>query len=388
MNLSTISQLYDHPIIRNVEESSCEGSCVTKWKVIFAVILFIEGVFFGHIVYLIRRFRSNKQTESTTRFNTILSFGNALAAGVFLSTGFLHILPEAIELFSGEHAHGEEGHGEEGHGEEDGEEEGIPAAERNEEEGHDEDGPHEEGEESHSNSLEEGHEDEEEEGASFPTVFAIVVAAFYFFFFLEKILLPKIFGKAVTHNHVGDEHDSEEAPEQAPTDVEGEKLLDGTASDIGFVSTPFVLGLLTILGISAHSFIESMALGVSNSFTTALNIFIATASHRWATALAITFPLVRNLRYIPFLVLLLIFSAMIPLGVGIGAALSSISSTAQGVLFAISVGTFLYMGAYELMGDAFAGQRKWQFAKFITMLGGAGIIYIITGILTALDIHG
>ena len=365
MNLSTISQLYDHPIIRSADESGCEGFCITRWKIIFGFLLFLEGMFFGHLVFLIRRFKSRKGTESGSKFNTIIQFGNAVAAGVFFGTGFLHILPEAIALLSGEHGHEEESHEEESH------------VERNADD--------HEGEEEG-----EHHEEEEEEGVSFPTAFAIVMGSFYLFFFLEKILLPKLFGSKIVHGH-GEEHIAAEAKaedvEQTLVDTEGEKSLNHEQSR-GFSSKFFIMGLLQILGISAHSFIESMALGVSSNFSLALNIFIATISHRWATTVALSFPLVRDLSYFPFLVLLLIFSAMIPLGIGIGAALSNISSTVQGVLFSVSAGTFLYMGAYELIVDSFIGQPKRQFEKFIAMLAGASIILIITGILTALDIHG
>lgn len=348
------------------EAQSCVGKCQDNWKIGFAVLLFAEAVVFGLIIYALKRYTSS----SSGKFSYIFHLGHALSGGVFFSAGVLHILPEAIALINGEH--GEEGHGEEEHAEE---ERRWLTLRQEEEDEHDEDG-HDEDE----HHDEESH-DEESHSEGFPWAFLILMLSFYALFFLEKIALPKLL-----------------APKSVKTDEEtGQLTPDSTAdkeeSDMpvetkGFKSPEFITGLVEILGISAHSLFESIALGLSGSFTTVLNIFIATAAHRWATASALGFKLLKSLNFLPFLVLLLLFSAIAPIGIGIGAALGNLSQAVQGVLFSISAGTFIYIGVYEVMAEEFAVHQKWHMTKFLMTMLGASIIIVVTVILNVLDIHG
>eukprot|EP00177_Eucheuma_denticulatum_P000646 GFKZ01001160.1.p1 GENE.GFKZ01001160.1~~GFKZ01001160.1.p1 ORF type:complete len:352 (+),score=52.37 GFKZ01001160.1:167-1222(+) len=351
--------MYTTDLISLVRQD-CEDGCITRWKIGFAAILLVEGLLFGHLVYLLRL--------TGKRFNYIIEFGHALSAGVFLSVGLLHVLPEAVELFEGGHGHGEE-EGE--HSDEDGDEaERMAMRLDGQVVVRDEEG-------------EEGEEGEEEEGlGALVWTFLVVMITFYGLFLLEQILVPKVLTS----------RSAKEIADKQSDDVEDGALESGEISEPhelgGFRSRAFATGLIEILGLSAHSLFESMALGLSDEFDTVLNIFIATAAHRWATAAAIAFKLITEVKYLAFLVLLVIFSAMVPLGIGIGAGLSGLSDTVQGVLFAISAGTFIYLGAYESMAEAFAPGKTLIFRKFLATLLGAGIIVVVTVVLKVLDIHG
>ncbi|KAI0560694.1 Zinc/iron permease [Gracilaria domingensis] len=327
----------------------CEGSCLRSWKIGFAAILLAEGLLFAHIVYFVK-----KATGGVgAKFNAAIRIGNALAAGIFLSTGLLHIFPEAVELISGEeHAHGRMLGA------------GIRLLSKLVRD--------EEGEEHDDEEGEEGHEGE------FPWAFLIAGIAFYVLFAVEKILIPKLFPSVSLHGeHVKDVELQSDEGDEASSPTLG-----------GFGSGLFWQGLIQVVGLSLHSLFESMALGISNSFDVALNIFIATVTHRWATAAALSFKLIRGLRYLPFLVLVTLFSSAIPVGVAIGAALSSLSAAVQGVLFAISAGTFLYIGAFELMAEEFVERSDWQLRKFLFTILGAVIITVITVALKVTGVHG
>lgn len=227
----------------------------------------------------------------------------------------------------------------------------------------------------------------------------VVGVSFYAIFFLEKIVVPRFVGESSCGRvqETGDDvkdieasfaegKASSEKTESFENDSVHDSEREGESH--GFRSTAFVGGVIQILALSAHSLFESMVLGLSGEFTTVLNIFIATAAHRWLTAMAISFKLARTLRYWPFLFLLSLFSTMVPIGIGVGAALTSLSAQAQGVLFAISTGALLYIGAFESMTEEFVEHKKWIEWKFLSTLAGAGIIVAATGILVALDIHG
>lgn len=360
------------------EESFCTGACFRNWKIIFCVLLFVEGLIFGHVVFLVRRLTS----KSRRTFDIATHFGHALSAGVFFAAGLLHILPEAIAFLPMEHgSHGEE----EEHGESESEHHEDHQLSGFEEEQHSEN-EHSEGEHS----------------SPFPWVFFIVMVGFYFFFFVEKILLPKVFGDSF---HV---HSMQESPGMADEDPsfasgaeESATGKDGTMSPSGntekpgkghqlegnFLSVGFLVALLQILGLSAHSLFESMALGLSTDFTIMLNVFIATASHRWVTSIAIAFTIASKLKYFPFLVVFFLFSAMVPIGVGIGAALTDLSAQVRGVLFSLSAATFIYIGVFETMSDEFVVHREMLARKFVATLAGATLITVITAILIATGTH-
>lgn len=144
-------------LIRAEDDFSCVGGCLTLWKLVFAGLLFLEGLLFGHVVLLIKRLTPG------SAFQFALHIGEALSAGVFFATGMLHVLAEAIELLAaGEDAHHDE---------------------RMEDE-HDD---HDDGE------VHQAH------GAEFPWAFLILMLSFYLVFFVEQILIPKL-----THHHSDD----------------------------------------------------------------------------------------------------------------------------------------------------------------------------------------
>lgn len=355
-------------------EPSCVGGCLARWKIVFAAILLTEGLVFGQIVYLLkRRAQLNPALASpqNSKFNSLIHFGNALSAGVFTATGMLHILPETIELLSANRAHRPE---EEEH-------DGRQVAE------YDQDG--------HRN-------DHEGDLVSFPWAYFVVMMSFYAVFLLEKIVVPSFVAGSscamdeVQHSlEVGFVTNTDNVPTYGALPVAKNGLHEERGnfsgrwehSEVhGFRSKEFVVGLFQILAISAHSLFESLALGISSQFSTVLAIFIATAAHRWLVAMAISFKMVKKLRYIPFVVLLALFSTMVPIGIGIGASLISLSTQVQGVLFGLSAGTFIYIGVFECMSDEFVAHEKWMVRKFLATLGGAGIIVIATGVLVAFEI--
>lgn len=325
------------------------GSCIGRWKVGFAALLLLEGLVFGHIVYVLKR-----ATSAGPKFQAALRIGTCVSAGVFFATGMLHVLPEAIELFSGEH----EEH-------------------------------HEEEERLLLRAVRQTEPEEEEEHAEFPWVFFIVMVSFYALFFFERVLLPKLSRKKAVMDDQPTELATGSETEMGNkmmhmTEIPGSNAVPLQAA--GFRSPAFAKGLVEILGLSAHSLFESLALGLSDDFSTVLNIFIATAAHRWATSTALAFKLSRDLRYMPFLVLLCIFSTMVPIGIGVGAALNSLGEKVRGVLFAISAGTFFYVGVFDGVSEEFAEGQTWIGRKFASMLAGAVVIVVVTAILVATEV--
>jgi len=379
-------------------------ACLSRWKAGFIVALFVEGLAGGAAPQALHYLKSPERA---------LHIANAFGGGIFLATGMLHVLPEAVEHLAG-HGHGEEHEGE-----------------------HEE---HAEGEEHEDHAHEE--EGEEEGRHPFPTAYALAVGAFYAILVIEHLLLGKY---AHSHSHAATvAHDTAAAkgvsypvPLGSATDPEGgvvpeagfgeaadstaaspadasnhDDMLavgkegalgggpspmpkdvtvpiasaaagglvqrsasarsvasDGAASNasggsqvssqgqllaeenVGFLSTNFTRALLAAFSLSIHSVFESLALGLASSWSTALHTFIAIGSHKWATSasLGIKFEKER-LRRRQLAVLVFLWAAVTPVSAGIGAAITGgIGDTTAGVLFALSAGMFIYIGAFEVV---------------------------------------
>lgn len=388
------------------EHDKCESSaCVRNWKLVFIAVLFVEGVVGGLVPYGLKYL---------PRFNLALHLANAFSGGIFIATGMLHILPEAIELMAGiDHESGEEHHEEPGGGEEAGGEE---------------------------------HHDEHE--ASFPTVYACAMAFFFFILLVEHLLLRKITGAhsltamaGMAEEHAKDGshavHPSADIDEPASKDgwnsalgadatatspVDGkrgagtdtldeqardpERTPDGGEAQPGgvsdeswrrqgvtgslrrFFSANFFRALLAIVAVALHSMFESLSLGLASDFSSALSVFIAIAAHKWATSIALGVKCEKEqLRLSQFASLILLFAAVTPLAAGLGLLISNVHTTVRGVLFALSAGIFLYIGAFEVPSDEFIVHQRWLWGKYLTYVGGAAVITVITGILVATDVH-
>ena len=77
---------------------------------------------------------------------------------------------------------------------------------------------------------------------------------------------------------------------------------------------------------------------------------------------------------------LAMFSAIGPLGVTAGVLISKIATPlVDALIMAVTAGTFLYVGATEVISEEFedvSGAEKWK--RFAALLGGMGMIATVT----------
>ena len=100
--------------------------------------------------------------------------------------------------------------------------------------------------------------------------------------------------------------------------------------------------------LSIHSLILGAALGINNSNSLVIMLFLAIITHKWAESFAISVQLNKtSLGKIPRLFFFLSFSLMTPLGVWIGwyfGRTVESHTLIDPILMAASAGTFLYLG--------------------------------------------
>ena len=78
-------------------------------------------------------------------------------------------------------------------------------------------------------------------------------------------------------------------------------------------------------------------------------------------------------------ILLIIFALMSPIGIGIGWAISAHSTGLTGIIFnALSAGTLLYIGAYEVPELEFAGEKDpHRLLKYLMYCVGFVVITLV-----------
>merc|ERR1712147_575914 len=101
--------------------------------------------------------------------------------------------------------------------------------------------------------------------------------------------------------------------------------------------------------------LETMALAVARTKTAALLLSASIALHQPAESLALVVALLRSgMPSRRLLRLLLTFTAMGPIGAGLGLGLQR---ALGGALIALTAGTFVYVGATEVIPEEFEGEN-------------------------------
>lgn len=393
------------------------SACIGRWKGGFIAALFVEGVIGGLAPQALQFLSPAWRSRS-------LHIANAFSGGIFFSTGMLHILPEAIEHIAGE------GHGSGGHDEHEDEEHG--------DEEHDHEDEHEEGEHEDSHGFPTGYA---LAVAGFYAILFIEHLVLGKFTHAHGPTAPSLSkgqtspvsvtsadhltngvaastseglaagvkasdadytavvegGDEAAHANAavggalqrGERSISTRSVESIGSDSSYARKSRLEAENVGFFSANFGRAFLAAFSVGIHVVFESLSLGLASSWSTLLNTFLAIAAHRWATAasLGVKFEKER-LRRLQSIVLIVLWSAVTPAAAGIGAAIDGgVSDEVAGVLLALSAGTFLYIGAFEVNSEEFIEHTRDRWAKAAAVILGAGIIMAVTAILSETGVH-
>lgn len=110
-------------------------------------------------------------------------------------------------------------------------------------------------------------------------------------------------------------------------------------------SIPYILAIILIV----HALVEGAALGIGSTFSEAFMLFIAIVAHKGSESFALCITMLRH--HLPFkriLSIVIFFSLMTPLGIGLGTAVNVLTLKGSGKLAeaafnAFAAGTFLYI---------------------------------------------
>lgn len=131
------------------------------------------------------------------------------------------------------------------------------------------------------------------------------------------------------------------------------------------------VGALGAAGLSAHSFVDGIAIGLAFNLDPAVGflVFVAVVTHDFADGLnTVSFVLAQSADRRRAIRWLAVDAAAPVLGAVVGAALA-VSESALGHLLAVYAGVFIYMGATDLLPEAHRHPSRLRVA--LTVLGFA-----------------
>ena len=143
-----------------------------------------------------------------------------------------------------------------------------------------------------------------------------------------------------------------------------------------------IVVLTMLVALSLHGFVEGLALGVMRSAANALVLFFAIAGHKWAEALALGVRLSQQTSskepqpYWP-LCAAAVYAATSPLGVFVGWAAATNSSCFSGCIMACAAGSFIFVGATEIAAEELRLARA-SWPKLFAFGVGALLVYAVT----------
>jgi len=255
-----------------------------------------------------------------------LSIANAFSGGVFLSLAFGHLIPECIHGF-GDHN------------------EALP--------------------------------------------FMIVLGGYLLIFFVEKVAFD-----AHGLMHVSEDMDSHEHNKKGVNSHQkggNEHTIKGQSE----INTLNLTGLNTgrsaiiLLGaLAVHSILEMTALGLADTFGDSALLSLSIALHQPAESIALLVSFLKSgMPKDQIAFYLTIFSGMGPIGVAIGMIVKEFAAPIiDSIMLAVVAGTFVYVGATEVIPEEWEEQEhKWK--KFFALISGIVSIFAITQYTMTLEGH-
>ena len=330
-------------LVRNLKEKE-NGIKNIIIKIICLILFLAISMSFSFMPYFISSCRKN---------NKFLSLSNSFSAGIFLCMGLIHILPESAEMLK--------------------------------------------------------------EISDIPLSYILCFFSYAFILFIEKVAFNShslLHSHSHGHSHenhiilenpqIENHHNSEDELRENDSKEEeekNEKIYEVKISQPKDISSSTNLGEIIkkeiiennhvekggltayflLLALGFHGLFEGISLGIQSTIRQTLFLFLAISLHKWAASLSLGISFVKSgIKKKQFIIMILIFSIISPLGVIIGMALSFLSSDIlAGIFLSISVGTFIYIACSEIIIDEFS-DNKYKFPKFISFLLGAGIVIVLS----------
>lgn len=321
-------------------------------KIFCLIFQLVITICFGSMPYFISKCRKN---------NKFLSLSNSFSAGIFLSMGLIHILPESAEMLK--------------------------------------------------------------EASDIPLAYIICFLSYTLILFIEKIAFnshsllhsenhfhekrhhinkQKLSNENEEfHQNSGDEikeeyidskksindekifsvniNQSQEIPSISSSNSINENEIEKIIKENNPIKQGGLTAYLLLFALGFHGLFEGISLGIQSSIRGTIFLFLAISLHKWAASLSLGISFVKSgVKKKRFIIMILIFGFISPIGIIFGMVLKSLSSdTLAGIFLSITVGTFIYIACSEIIIDEF-NSDIYKYWKFLFFLLGAMLVIILS----------
>ena len=232
------------------------------------------------------------------------------------------------------------------------------------------------------------------------TPFLLVLLGYLLIFFVEKVafdaheIMHEMQGGHLHHHH----HDAAAAAAAAPPKQQpqnGKHHHQDAATTTTATTTPAATpssgrSAVILLGaLAVHSILEMMALGLADSFGDCALLTLSISLHQPAESIALLVAFIKSgMTQGEIIRFLSIFSCMGPLGVALGMAVNEFAAPiVDSIMLAIVAGTFVYVGATEVIPEEWEDGASHKWAKFMALSTGIVSILVITQYTMSLGGH-
>ena len=149
----------------------------------------------------------------------------------------------------------------------------------------------------------------------------------------------------------------------------------GHSHDVSFQSHSPLRALMLLMALSLHSIFEGLAVGLQSDAGQVLGIFAALVLHKSILSFSVGMNLVQSRLSTKICIRsMLFFSLTAPVGVGVGILITDLweskaSNLVDGILTGIASGTFLYMTFFEVLPAEFNSSNN-RMLKLLMLLFG------------------
>lgn len=369
-------------------------------KIISILAFWLIMVIFSLLPICIKKFRTAR---------LLVSLCNCFTAGLFIANGFLHVLPEAADLYK----------------------------EENKKDEHDEHDDHDDhgGEDDHASHS---------HGISYPHL--TLLLAFSFIMMIEKVLLNQNKSKSSEKSQLKSQKTFEKINQDVNIEMECLPLKDDKKPETpskkeGLIKTHLDMEILlkaegnqinapnglpettnninlksekdnnlekttkisnkekhddghnhdhmdflgessgvkivvTLFALGIHAFMANLAVGIDDNKDTLITLIISIFIHKWCEGLALGIILAKsNYKNWKKVLIALFKSIFTPLGGFIGLALESANNQVRGILLSVSAAAFIYIAVMELIVEEFHNPKN-KYSKFLFYCLGIGVVLL------------
>jgi len=207
--------------------------------------------------------------------------------------------------------------------------------------------------------------------------YMLILGGYMLIFFVEKVAFDAhgILDHGHHHHHHGvcQQKDLFLPPEEKP---------NGNVASTTTNPSPLTSGRSAIIllgALAVHSVLEMVSLGLSSNFADSALLSLSIGLHQPAESIALLVAFMKSgLPKSKIIQYLTAFTLMGPIGTATGMAVKEYASPlVDAIMLAIVAGTFVYVGATEVIPEEFEDQsNKWQ--KFGALVSGMVTIFAIT----------